>query len=86
VRERIIIADGEARIIVVHGSRAAKLAGDAWAMQQRYLRGKATEAELARFAGKRVGGFVIDTDPAVLEEQQRTGALLEVIESYKALS
>jgi hypothetical protein len=72
-------------MITTRGSNAARTALQALKAQRDFLEGKPGAAkELRKYAGRRVGGYVIETDPAVLDEIGRRGELGDIAEMYRA--
>jgi hypothetical protein len=85
LRAHPLAVDGEVQWITTRGSRAARTAIEARKAQQAYLDGeRGAERALARFRGRRVGGHVIETDPAVLDEIGRRGDFGDIAEMYRA--
>jgi hypothetical protein len=62
------------RDIDVRGSRARSLVGGHWSAIGRFA-ATGDLSVLAKFIGKRVGGFELATDPNLIEEYQRQGEL-----------
>jgi len=86
LRRRLLISDGEIVLTVTRGSAAAKLVSDAWAVQWGYVHGDVPTSALDAFAGRRVGGHLVETDTAVLDEMARRGDLADMPETYRALT
>lgn len=86
LRRRLLVSDGEVVLTVTRGSTAAKLVSDAWAVQWSYIHGDVPASALDRFAGRRVGGYPVETDTAVLDEMARRGDLADLPETYRALT
>lgn len=85
LRMRLIVADGEVRLVATRGSRVAARTQAAFDAQWRYVHGQARASELARFEGLRVGGHLVETDPAVLDEIGRRGDFDDIPELYREL-
>jgi hypothetical protein len=73
LRVRTFISGDRRVFVAVKGSRAADLAVEANAVQWLYVHGKARRGELDRFAGVRIGGYMVQADPDVLYEVARRG-------------
>jgi hypothetical protein len=85
LRAHPLAVEGELQWITTRGSRAARLAAEALQAQRAYLNGEPGAAvKLAKFRGKRVGGYVIETDRAALDEIGRRGELGDLAEMYRA--
>jgi hypothetical protein len=79
---RIVSTDGVVER-PVRGSNARRLASEHANAVRRFLRGLDPEAEgLERFAGKRVGGVELETDPARLAEIERRGDFDDFLDLY----
>jgi hypothetical protein len=73
LRVRTFIS-GDGRVFVaVRGSRAADLAVEANAVQWLFVHGRAKRSELDRFAGVRIAGHLVQTDPDILIDIARRG-------------
>ncbi len=62
----------------------AKLAGEAFAAQWRYVHGQAAVTELWPYLLRRVAGRFIETDPVVLDDWARRGEF-DLAEVYREL-
>jgi hypothetical protein len=84
LRPLIVEGDSEVSFVAVRGSRAALRAEDAFDVQWRFITGEASEDELARLAGTRVGGRALELDPDRLEAIAAAGGV-DVPEVYRGL-
>ena len=73
LRLRPLAVEGEVTFVETHGNRAAARAMSAFGVQWDFVRGRATEADLARLRGLRIGGRLVEADPDVLEHLARAG-------------
>jgi len=81
---RPLVVEGELSFVEVRGSRAADRAAEAWDVHWRYIKGEASELEVDRFSGLRIGGRQVETDHLVLERLAHAGEL-DVAEIYQEL-
>src|SRR4051794_7507609 len=85
LRANLLVADGELRFITTRGSNAARKVNEAYRVQRAFIDGEPGSAKaLAGFAGTRVGGHLVETDPAVLNEIGRRGELGDIADMYRA--
>ena len=80
-----VFADGRLQVLTVRGSNAAATATAAFVAQVDYIDTGLHPEDLDQFRGKRVGGQLIETDLAILDELGRQGALSELGEEYRAV-
>lgn len=64
--------------------REAHLAGEVFAAQWRYVHGRTTEQDLARYQGLLLAGATVETDPDALEEWARRGEF-DLAEVYREM-
>jgi hypothetical protein len=74
----------KAVFVPVRGSRAAAQAWQAFRIQWGYVHNQASETDLARLEGLRVGGFDVETDTDTLLDFARSGEL-DFEEAYRAV-
>jgi len=84
VRLRPIAVEGDLRFVTTRGSRIASDAMRAFGVQWDFVHGRASADDLVRYAGRRVGGFRVETDPAVLERLAAAGQF-RIEEIYREL-
>lgn len=83
LRMRPLVVDGTLTFVATRGSRAAELAEQVFAAQWRFVHGRATAQDVARFRGLRLAGRVVETDPDVLERLGYQGLFAELDEIYR---
>lgn len=80
-----LVVDGHLEFVATRGSNAAAKARAAFAAQCAYLEATpGSEGALARFDGVRVGGRLVETDHAVLDEIARRGEFADLEDMYRA--
>lgn len=85
LRAQPLIVDGRLQMVTTRGSAAARRAAEAFKTQRAFIEGDPDAGDkLAALAGTRVGGHVVETDPAVLGEIGRRGELGDIAEMYRA--
>jgi hypothetical protein len=84
LRLRPLAVEGEVTFVETHGSRAAGRAMSAFGVQWDFVHGQASEADLARLRGIRIGGRLVEADPDVLEHLARAGEF-NLEERYREL-
>lgn len=84
LRLRPLAVEGEVTFVETHGSHAASRAMWAFGVQWDFIHGQATEADLARLRGLRIGGRLVEADPDVLEHLARAGEF-RLDEQYREL-
>lgn len=85
LRAQPLIVEGAVQIVTTRGSNAARKANQVFRAQREFIENQpGAAAKLAALAGTRVGGYVVETDPAVLGEIGRRGELGDIAEMYRA--
>jgi hypothetical protein len=84
LRVRTFISKGRRIFPPLYDSDEAGRAQEANAIQWRYVHNRATEAELARLRGWQIGGYPVESDPAVLLDVARRGEF-EPADVYREL-
>jgi len=84
LRIRTFIGDGERRFVPLRGSRAARLAEEANAIQWRFVHGIASAVDLARLGDLHLAGYGVDSDSGTLLAIARRGEF-DPAEIYREL-
>jgi hypothetical protein len=85
VRLRPVVVEGEGfRFVTIRGSRRTRAAEWAYDVQYGFVEGRVSAEQVRALRGLRVGGYAVESDPAVLRELGRRREL-DVEAAYRAV-